>query len=248
MDISTFLARFLPELPEEARTRLKAEYNLSDYLITVLTGDPPAIQLFDEAVRVARDNQNPTHHARIPEMVANFLCNDLFALVKESSYHAERNSIEDVTTSTTTIISTPATVTATATADDNSLRYSKVTGQQLGELVCLVLNGVISKTMAKQLLAILYNEEHGKSPQQVAMERGYQLITDRETLANLCREVIVANPEELERYKMGGKLARKLTKFFVGKAMAASHSNAHPERLHEILEEVLEEIAPGVEK
>jgi aspartyl-tRNA(Asn)/glutamyl-tRNA(Gln) amidotransferase subunit B len=220
-DLTTFLETTLPELPDDARKRLKDEYDLSDYLTGVLTSDPPAIKMFDEAVQSARDHVGEKTQSRVPESVANFLSNELFSLVRDSDSQKKHEETGSV----------------------GSIQHSTVNGQQLGELVALVLEGEISNTMAKQILNILYNEEHGKSPREVAGDRGFKLITDREELAKICREVITDNPEELERYKMGGKFARKITKLFVGKAMAASRANAHPERLHEVLQEVLDEVA-----
>ena len=225
-DLTTFLERTLPELPDDARKRLKDEYDLSDYLTGVLTSDPPAIKMFDEAVQSARDHVGEKIHSRVPETVANFLSNELFSLVRDSE--SQKNQEE--------------------TGSVGSIQHSTVSGQQLGELVALVLEGEISNTMAKQILNILYNEEQGKSPREVARDRGFKLITDPDELAKICREVITDNPEELERYKMGGKFARKITKLFIGKAMAASRANAHPERLNEVLRDVLDEVAPDVDR
>jgi aspartyl-tRNA(Asn)/glutamyl-tRNA(Gln) amidotransferase subunit B len=224
MDLDTFLATALPELPEDARKRLHNDYGLSDYMANVVTGDPPAIQLFDDAVAESRNQLEENSSNNAPESVANLLCNELFALVREHEGHE-----------------------ATDADSENSVKYSKVSAKQLGEVVALLEEGTISNTMAKQLLRILYTEDIDREPRVVANEKGFQLITDPDELAVICREVIDDSPEELERYKLGGKFARKITKFFLGKAMAASRGNAHPERLNEVLMEVLQEVAPEVD-
>jgi aspartyl-tRNA(Asn)/glutamyl-tRNA(Gln) amidotransferase subunit B len=239
MSLEEFVASRLPELPEDARLRLQRDYGLSDYMATVIVGDPPAIRMFDEAVQVALlelstkgDDDDQIKDGRkhsISEVVANLLCNELFALVRElETQQLIQEGQLDV-------------------AGTTSVRYSKVTGSQLGGVVVLVVEGTISNTMAKQLLRVLY-EEHTElqdiSPRQVAKDRGFQLITDAGTIQQFCRNVIEQHPDELDRYKLGGKYATKITKFLLGKAMAASQGNAHPERLREILVEVLEEIAP----
>jgi aspartyl-tRNA(Asn)/glutamyl-tRNA(Gln) amidotransferase subunit B len=95
-------------------------------------------------------------------------------------------------------------------------------------------------------LKVLHDEDVGKKARQVAKERGFKLITDKEELAMICHDIISTSPEEMERYNMGGKYAQKIKKFLLGKAMAATGGNAHPERLNEILMEVLEEIEPDV--
>lgn len=87
------MASALPELPEEARNRLQTEYGLSDYLANVITGDPPAIHMFDVAVAEAQsqlvvvgEKNNRMASTAVPAetsvVVANLLCNELFALVR----------------------------------------------------------------------------------------------------------------------------------------------------------------------
>ena len=236
----------LPELPEAARRRLTDEYELSEYLATVLTGDPPAIRMYDEAVQVANDQvkamadqerggtqtKRQMQLPQIAEAVANLLCNELFKLIREQELE-QKNYFGD---------STAVEHNTSIGNNDDFAPYSRVNGQQLGELVALVLNGIISNNMAKQILPILFHEEdeYGKSPLQVATDRGYRLITDTEELAVLCRSVIAESPDEMERYKLGEKFARKITKFLLGKAMAKSGGNAHPERLNEVLMDILE--------
>ena len=236
--VEEFLQSNLPELPDDARERLRQTYGLSEYLTGVITSDPPAIAFFDASVLEAKSQLNKNTMSdremrKIPETAANLLCNELFALVRE--FEMQR-LIED------------GLVETGGGANDSSMRFSRVTGNQLGEVVALLLEGVISNTMAKQLLRVLYSEAMEESseasPRKVAKERGFQLITDAEELAALCHKAIDSSPKEMEKYKMGGKFATKITKFLLGKAMGASRWNAHPERLNEVLEEVLEEVAP----
>ena len=221
-----FLQSKLPELPEDALERLQREYKLSEYMASVITGDPPAIQMFDEAVLEARNQLGEDDNApplkRVSESVAKLLCNELFALVREHGGHESS---------------------ADTAAGESSVNYSKVGAKQLGEVVAMLEDATISNTMAKQLLRILYAEETDRTPREVASARGFRLISSRDELAAVCRDVITDNPEELERYKLGGKFSKKMIKFFLGKAMAASRGNAHPERLNEVLQEVLEEVA-----
>eukprot|EP00980_Cylindrotheca_fusiformis_P015061 scaffold4157_cov136-Cylindrotheca_fusiformis.AAC.11 len=226
MDMQSFLDVALPELPQDARERLQKEYRLSAYLAGVVTGDPTAIQFFDIAVQEARRHLNDdTQLQAVPEAVANLLINELFALKRENdSKIKETLGVE------------------------NPTEFSKISGEQLGEIVALLLEERISATMAKQLLKVLHDEEIGKGVRQVAEERGFKLVTDREELAKICYDVVSSNPEEMERYRMGGKYATKIKKFLLGKAMAASRGNAHPERLNEVLAEVLEEVAPDVDR
>ena len=60
----------------------------------------------------------------------------------------------------------------------------------------------------------------------------------------LCKSVVFdpKNVSQLEQYKGGGKKIWKIEKFWVGKIMAASKGNAHPERMKEALACVLEKL------
>lgn len=241
MELNEFLETKLPELPEQARQRLQRDYGLSEYLSNVITGDPPAIPMFDQAVQSALldlgqrnelSSNTTLDTSNVYESVANLLCNELFALVREHE-------------------------TAKALLDDDmeggeaSVKYSAVTSTQLGQVAALLVEGTISNTMAKHLLRLLYTETEtvgGMSVREVAQKRGFQLITDVSELAQICHQVMEENPTEMEKYKLGGKFARKISKFLLGKAMQKSQGNAHPERLNEIMEEVLEEVAPDVER
>ena len=230
MDLDTFLEANLPELPEDAKLRLQSEYGISDYTANVLTGDPPSIELFDVAVHEAmKQVTDERGKKKVSDTAANLLCNELFALVRE--FEMQRLIEEGLLEG----------------RGETSVRFSKVSGAQLGEVAALVVEGSISNTMAKQLLRILYeksSEFNDVAPRKVAKDYGFELITDLTELTKIVREVIDNSPEELERYKLGGKFKNKITKFLLGKAMANTRGNAHPERLNEVLAEVLNEIAP----
>jgi aspartyl-tRNA(Asn)/glutamyl-tRNA(Gln) amidotransferase subunit B len=160
------------------------------------------------------------------------LCNDLFSLIREDE-ERRRDAVGEVA--------------STASGKTASTDYSNVTGPQLGELISLLWQGTISTTMAKKLLTLLYHQEVGGIPLEVAKKHGLQLISDPVALQQLCRATTEEYPDQLGQYRKGGKNVSKVKKFLVGKAMASSQGNAHPERLHEALDYVLEEVAPGVQ-
>jgi Asp-tRNA(Asn)/Glu-tRNA(Gln) amidotransferase B subunit len=248
MTLQDFLNCTLPELPEAARLRLRQQYNLDDYTASVIAGDPPAIGLYDQAVQTAldklttgTDNQTPEQQQQYEQKtkdvfktVAKFLCNDLFSLIREEE-EKRRDTVPDEG--------------VVATTAESASSYSTVSDDQLGALIAMLLQGTISTTQAKTLLSLLYHdtEAQGQSPEVVAQQRGLQLISDPVQLEILCRETIDQFPKQLKQYRQGGKHVTKMKKFLVGKAMARSRGNAHPERLHEALDQVLEDLAPGVE-
>ena len=228
VEISQFLEASLPELPDAARERLQASYGLSAYIANVLTSDPPAIRMLDEAViEAANQTKGGIKTKVLAENVANLLANELFALVREHELSKALEE-EDVT--------------------EASVKFSSVNAEQLGVLSAMLAEGEISSTMAKHILRILYTEEQGRDPRELAKERGFKLITNKEALEKICRAVIEESPTEMEKYRMGGKFARKITKFLLGKAMQEANGNAHPERLNEVMLDILDEIAPGIER
>lgn len=121
--------------------------------------------------------------------------------------------------------------------------YERLSARQVGQIVHLVVDQQrLSKTMAKRLLHVLYHEEGPEADAaMVAQQRGWELITDTDTLRALCREVMEAHPDELQVYRKGGKFVGKMEKLFTGKVMQASQGNAHPERLGEVVKECLVE-------
>jgi aspartyl-tRNA(Asn)/glutamyl-tRNA(Gln) amidotransferase subunit B len=230
----------LPELPEPAVHRLVKEYGITEEMALVIVADRPAIALYELAVATVRQERN-TGDAKqtnvdMERMVANWLCNDLFGLVKAAA---------------------AASATTQDGEEDSSVQQSKVDGRQLGLLVALILEGTVSTTMAKKILHELYhasseyttvNDEDDNdsttttiTPRDIAMAKGWQLMTDPGELHDLCHGVVhdPKHAKQLSQYQQGGKKVWKLSKFFVGKAMAMSKGNAHPERLQEALEQVL---------
>ncbi|CAB9499925.1 Aspartyl/glutamyl-tRNA(Asn/Gln) amidotransferase subunit B [Seminavis robusta] len=188
--VSNFFDEYLPDLPDAARERLEREYQLDEYTPVSLPGILRAIRIYDQAVATAQAALLPDNNSReIAQTVAKFLCNDLFALIRDEE--ERRRAYEG------------------AVADSSNGEYSNITGPQLGEIVVLLLNGTISTTMAKKLLALLYQEELGQSPSEVAKRHGLQLISDRQTLERLCHETLEQNPEQLEQYRRGGKHAQR---------------------------------------
>ncbi len=244
-NVQQFLGRNMPELPEDAAQRLMKDYGLVEALALTITADRSTIGFYESCVEVCKhellEEDSDEHEVRnISTMVANWLCNDLFALVKESAT-ANRNGMDDDA--------------ADEEGDGGSLNhvisveYSNVNAKRLGLLVSLILKETVSTTQAKKLLAVMYHDDLQSDPLAIAEAKGWKLISDPGALEALCRLVLTdgTNHKQLEQYKRGGKHVRKMIKFFKGKIMAESRGNAHPELMAAALDRVLEELAPGVE-
>lgn len=110
---------------------------------------------------------------------------------------------------------------------------SPVSAVQLGGLVDLIGEGVISGKIAKDLFEILWSE--GGDPREIVEARGMKQVTDTGAIEKAVDEIIAANPDKVEQVK----LKPTMLGWFVGQAMKASGGKANPQALNEILKQKL---------
>ena len=106
---------------------------------------------------------------------------------------------------------------------------SPVSAAQLGGLVDLIGEGVISGRIAKDLFEILWSE--GGDPRAIVEARGMKQVTDTGAIEKAVDELIAANPDKVEQVKAKPTMLG----WFVGQAMKASGGKANPQALNEIL-------------
>ncbi len=106
---------------------------------------------------------------------------------------------------------------------------SPVSAVQLGGLVDLIGEGVISGRIAKDLFEILWSE--GGDPRAIVEARGMKQVTDTGAIEKAVDELIAANPDKVEQVKAKPTMLG----WFVGQAMKASGGKANPQALNEIL-------------
>ncbi|MDR6871891.1 aspartyl-tRNA(Asn)/glutamyl-tRNA(Gln) amidotransferase subunit B [Bosea sp. BE125] len=106
---------------------------------------------------------------------------------------------------------------------------SPVSASQLGGLVELIGEGVISGRIAKDLFEILWSE--GGDPREIVEARGMKQVTDTGAIEKAVDELIAANPDKVEQVKAKPTMLG----WFVGQAMKASGGKANPQALNEIL-------------
>ncbi len=106
---------------------------------------------------------------------------------------------------------------------------SPMSADQLGGIVDLIGEGVISGTIAKQLFEIIWTE--GGEPRTVVEARGMKQVTDTGAIEKVIDEVIAANPDKVEQTKLKPSMAG----WFVGQIMKASGGKANPVVVNEIL-------------
>lgn len=106
---------------------------------------------------------------------------------------------------------------------------SPVSAAQLGGLVDLIGEGVISGKIAKDLFEIVWTD--GGDPRQIVEARGMKQVTDTGAIEKAVDEIIAANPDKVEQVKAKPTMLG----WFVGQAMKASGGKANPQALNEIL-------------
>jgi len=111
-----------------------------------------------------------------------------------------------------------------------------VSPAQVAEILRLVDEGTISGKQAKELYAAVAGT--GRSPAEVARERGMAVMSDASAIESIARAVIEANPKQVASYR-AGKTA--LLGFFVGQIMKQTKGSANPATVNEVLARLLGE-------
>lgn len=110
---------------------------------------------------------------------------------------------------------------------------SPISSQQLGEIIDLIQEGVISGKIAKDLFEIIWNE--GGSPRDVVEAREMKQVTDTSSIESAIDEVIKANPEKVAQLEKKPALAG----WFVGQVMKATGGKANPQVVNDLLKNKL---------
>ncbi|CAH1649048.1 Aspartyl/glutamyl-tRNA(Asn/Gln) amidotransferase subunit B [Hyphomicrobiales bacterium] len=117
--------------------------------------------------------------------------------------------------------------------EGKDITTSPVSAAQLGGLVDLIGEGVISGKIAKDLFEIVWTE--GGDPREIVEARGMKQVTDTGAIEKAVDEIIAANPDKVEQVKAKPTMLG----WFVGQAMKASGGKANPQALNEILKKKL---------
>ncbi|GLK75772.1 aspartyl/glutamyl-tRNA(Asn/Gln) amidotransferase subunit B [Methylopila jiangsuensis] len=113
------------------------------------------------------------------------------------------------------------------------IERSPVSAAQLGGLIGLISENVISGKIAKDLFEILWTE--GGDPRELVESRGLRQVTDTGAIETVCDQVIAANPDKVEQ----AKAKPTLIGWFVGQVMKASGGKANPQAVNDILKRKL---------
>ena len=115
-----------------------------------------------------------------------------------------------------------------------SINESKLTPENLVELISLIEKATISNNIGKQIIIDMLKD--GEKASAIVEKKGLSQISDTGAIKEIVQKIIDANPSQVEAYR-GGK--DKLFGFFVGQVMKETKGRANPQAVNEILKELL---------
>jgi aspartyl-tRNA(Asn)/glutamyl-tRNA(Gln) amidotransferase subunit B len=107
----------------------------------------------------------------------------------------------------------------------------------LSELVDLIASDIISGKIAKDVFALLWEEN--RKPSEIIEEKGLKQVTDTTAIEVEVNKVLDAHPKMVQDY-LNGK--DKLLGFFVGQVMKATQGKVNPLALNQVLVERLNQL------
>jgi aspartyl-tRNA(Asn)/glutamyl-tRNA(Gln) amidotransferase subunit B len=113
--------------------------------------------------------------------------------------------------------------------EGHDIAASPVSAGQLGGIIDLIGEGVISGKIAKDVFEIVFTE--GGDPRAVVEARGLRQVTDTGAIESAIDAIIAANPDKVEQ----AKAKPTLLGWFVGQTMKATGGKANPQAVNEIL-------------
>ncbi len=114
--------------------------------------------------------------------------------------------------------------------EDITISEFKVTPANLGELVDLIKEGVLSSKLAKQVFGEMVKENH--SPKALVKELGLEQVSDAGAIEAIVDEVLAENPQSIIDFKAGKDRALG---FLVGQIMKKSKGKANPNMVNDML-------------
>ena len=197
----------LPELPAAKRIRFKEEFNLDDATIENLVSWKELNYFFEEVVSEL-DAWLLTDGISDPETRAK--------LIKQSANWC----LQDFSALLNAGLINPL--------------ESKVSAENMAELVKLIDSGKISGSAAKQVFKTMF--ERGGEPDSIVEELGLSQMSDESAIEVIIDQVLLENKKAVADFKAGNQ---KAFGSIVGAAMKASAGKANPQVVNEILKRKL---------
>jgi aspartyl-tRNA(Asn)/glutamyl-tRNA(Gln) amidotransferase subunit B len=117
--------------------------------------------------------------------------------------------------------------------EGKDIAASPVSAAQLGAILGLIAEGVISGKIAKELFDIVWSE--GGDPRQLVELRGMKQVTDLSAIEQVVDEIMVKNPDKVAQ----ARAKPAMIGWFVGQVMRASGGKANPQTVNDLLKRKL---------
>ena len=119
--------------------------------------------------------------------------------------------------------------------DHIEITDTKLTPENLAELISLIEKGTISNNIGKQIIIEMLKD--GTKASVIVEKKGLSQITDEGAIKELVQKVVDAHPNEVEAYRNG---KTNLLGFFVGQIMKETKGRANPKTVNELLRGLLD--------
>ena len=111
---------------------------------------------------------------------------------------------------------------------------TKLTPENLVELIALIEKNTISNNIGKQIIIDMMKD--GTKASEIVEKRGLSQISDTGAIKEIAQKIVDAHPNEVQAYKNG---KNNLLGFFVGQVMKETKGRANPKAVNEILRDIL---------
>ena len=112
---------------------------------------------------------------------------------------------------------------------------TKLTPDNMAELLMMIEKGTISNNIGKQIIIDMMKD--GTSASEIVEKRGLAQISDTSVIRKTVEDAVNNNPAQVTQYKAG---KTNLFGFFVGQVMKATKGKANPQMVNDILHELLD--------
>ena len=117
--------------------------------------------------------------------------------------------------------------------EGKDIASSPISAPQLGAIVDLIGNSVISGKIAKDLFEIVWSE--GGDPAEIVEKRSMKQVTDTGAIEAAVDAIVAANPDKVEQVKAKPTMLG----WFVGQVMKQTGGKANPQAVNDVLKKKL---------
>lgn len=117
------------------------------------------------------------------------------------------------------------------------IRDFSLSPQNLGQLINLIKNGIISGKIAKEVFPEMI--QGNKNPEDIVKSKNLVQISDTTEIERMIESILDSRPKEVQEYVEGKE---KVFGFFIGQIMKESKGKANPKIVNEILRAKLDSV------